>query len=96
MGRREEEAQLQGGVQPGGPAAAQHQVLHGGPLLQHHPAARRDAEDHLFQEGILWHNLLFHYLGFLVKNMSNTSYSICVVYFQNIFTNVKITKDRQQ
>jgi len=45
--RREEEAQLQDGVEPGGPAAPQHQVLHGGPLLQHHTAAGRDAEDHL-------------------------------------------------
>ena len=43
--RGEEETQLQDGLKHGHPAAPQHQVLHGGALLQHDPAARRDAEN---------------------------------------------------
>ena len=48
--RGKEEAELQNGLKHGHPAAAHHQVLHGGPLLQHDSAASRDAEDALNQK----------------------------------------------
>ena len=43
--RRQAAPLLQDGVQHGHPAAAQHQVLRGGALLQHGPAASGDTED---------------------------------------------------
>ena len=43
---RQEETQLQDGLQHGHPAAPQHQVLHGSALLKHDSAPRRDAENY--------------------------------------------------
>ena len=47
---RKTEAELQNGLQHGDPAAPHHQVLHGGAILQHDPAACRNAEDSLNQK----------------------------------------------